>query len=54
VAGPADALQVVDVEKQIEVSFVRFDVMHHCGPWVCSPSLERYTAAFVLASVSIP
>ena len=53
VASPTDRLQVIQIKKQLQIAFVRFQVMHHCAAWVIPARLQVCTAAAVLASVFI-
>ena len=54
VACPTDCLQIVIVEKQIQVTFVRLDVVNDCRMRVASALLEHSAAAVVLAPETIP
>ena len=54
VACPTDCLQIVIVEKQIQVTFVRLDVVNDCRMRVASALLEHSAAAVVLAPKAIP
>jgi hypothetical protein len=47
-------LQIVIVEKQIQVTLVRDNVVNNGRLFMCPATLEQCATAFVLAPVSIP
>lgn len=50
----ADALEVVEIEEQGEVAFVRLDVMHDRRPISGSPAPQGHATAAMLALVVVP
>ena len=53
VACPTYGLQVIQIKEQLEIAFMRFQVMHHCTAWVICTRLQVSTAAAVLALVCV-
>ena len=49
VAGPTYGLQVIQIKEQLEIAFMRFQVMHHCAARMIPSRLQVSTAAAVLA-----
>ena len=54
VTCPTDRLQVIQIQRQLQIAFVRFKVMYDRAARVIPTRLQMRTTAAVLASVFVP
>ena len=53
VACPANCLQIIIIEKQVQVTFMRIDVVNYSRVGMAPALLQHHTATVVLAPVAV-